>query len=102
MSKPTDDTLRDWIKYCSLSENPDYEMVIIAAKELLELRERTRWIPVLEKSPLFNIECLVYTSEGYQYVAALLVGGWWTEGVDEFLENVTHWMPLPEKPEVKE
>lgn len=81
---------------------PSDKLMDILLRHYYELRIRTEWIPVLEKTPLFNIECLVYTSEGYQYVAALLVGGWWTEGVDEFLENVTHWMPLPEKPEVKE
>jgi hypothetical protein len=70
-----------------------------ALEELLELRSRTRWIPVTEKLPEDDIECLVCDECG-TYMAIMDSGWWWTDG--HALDGITHWMPLPEPPEVKE
>lgn len=67
-------------------------------EELLELRERTRWIPVTEKLPEDDIEVLVF--DGLDVFLAIHdAGAWYADG---YVVDITHWMPLPELPEVTE
>ena len=74
-----------------------------AERELAELRERTRWIPVSERLPEDNVEVFFLTIQGRVMV------GWHNSRVPQWISivnysannyaNVTHWMPLPEPPE---
>ncbi len=41
------------------------------------------------ESPVHDFPC----------IAHFTAGGWWQLGTVERLHSVTHWMPLPDKPE---
>lgn len=66
-----------------------------------DFMEAKRWIPVTERLP--DRECIAI---GYQN--EMLIGyisknrysktGFSAEGAEEYLGEVTHWMPLPEPP----
>ncbi len=85
--------------------NPDYykQEIDRLTAELAELRERTRWIPVSEGLP----------EDSGRYICAIRYNEepkkMWVEqrfwnilGWDMYTSIVTHWMPLPEPPEVEE
>lgn len=85
------------------------EAAALVAKESAELLER-RWIPVTERLPDYDDLVLVIASRKPKEnitldeaveLATLYSDGWcletWTEWTGA---NVTHWMPLPEPPEV--
>jgi len=80
---------------------------IIEDMEPTEYELARRWIPVEERLPTAGEEVLSF-SENYGHVVARLDGGKWyaihtdTETGEPWIrEEVTHWMPLPEPPEVK-
>lgn len=60
-----------------------------------------RWIPVGERLPEEEQDVVVFTNEG-THVAALDEDGIWcpSHGDGWMFPEVTHWMPLPEPPEV--
>ena len=68
------------------------------AEEIAVLQERTRWIPVTERLPDVGVDILAYYRDQH-----INMGSW---GSDDWLEEdvedgyITHWMPLPEGPEV--
>lgn len=70
------------------------------------LREQPRWIPVTERLPEVGEVALVWDGT-FRKVARLGKWGWHEEYLpnDEnggaFVNGVTHWMPLPEPPEVE-
>ena len=88
------------------------EAAALVAKESAELLER-RWIPVEERRPEYNARVLVidvYAGEGDEPIAIwtreeypddpedgcwIDERGWW-----HAFDEVTHWMPLPDRPEV--
>lgn len=96
----TDDTLRYYINIHNepedihISDAASQEM----AEELLDLRERTRWILVTEKLPEDDIEVLVF--DGLDIFLAIHDDGAWY--ADGHAVDVEVWMLLPEPPEVKE
>jgi hypothetical protein len=100
MAKLTDDYIRKMIQW----RNSTLPGALEALEELLELRERTRWIPVTEALPVYRKECLVfYLARGLMFKAEYSHDGWCDasgEISDELLENVTHWIEIPEPPEV--
>lgn len=69
-------------------------------------RDAMKWIPVEERLPEYNKRILVTDiRDGYMSVTVLMKGwggrddGW--EGEDGYMlpvEEITHWMPLPEMP----
>lgn len=62
------------------------------------LREKKRWISVTEKTPEYDMPQLVLNADGDALIANYAYGEWfdtWGQDVE-----VTHWMPLPEAPEV--
>ena len=77
------------------------------AEIILELIERTHWIPVGEK-PKNHGEYLVFVRDHYTedshkestIVKAIYDSrGWVTEWYGTRASEITHWMPLPEPPE---
>ena len=69
---------------------------------IAELEAAHRWISVSERLPEENVAVLVVTKRNRNPVVAWMrLGLWRSRGVD-FALSVTHWMPLPELPEVQE
>lgn len=70
---------------------------------------KKRWISVTEKDKLPTDRCLAISVESDSYAEDYLIGwiqedkkfktGYICSSDGEVLENVTHWMPLPEPPE---
>ena len=56
------------------------------------------WISVKERLPEKPMKCLVYTKRG-EYGGYEIT--YYNEGFYLQYANVTHWMPLPDEPEVK-
>ena len=69
------------------------------------LREKQRWIPVAERLPERDVQVLGWYKDNpfSQYrpeVVAWNGNGWVFVYAHRYVTNVTHWMPLPEAPEV--
>lgn len=80
------------------------EAAALVAKESAELLER-RWIPVEERlpeDPVKKVLVFVLHTHGDIVDAGRYLGadGWVLEGWHLTQNAVTHWMPLPEPPEV--
>lgn len=69
-------------------------------KELKQLREQTRWIPVSERLPERDVDVLTYhrnESYDYQYVSWIDdYSGEWVGFMGSLSDEVLAWMPLPE------
>lgn len=82
------------------------------AEEIAVLQERTRWIPVEERLPIIShlwgvsdvVLCIISDPSGYPPpnpgLCVYLENGKWT--CHGAYVTVTHWMPLPDGPEVVE
>ncbi len=55
------------------------------------------WIDVLDRRPARNDRVIVFDADGYKTKIYILL---WGEDPDGIPRGVTHWMPLPEAPEV--
>lgn len=82
------------------------------AEEIAVLQERTRWIPVEERLPEME-EMVLAIASGKPMgtvtllhsleMATLYNDGWFLEAWPDWEgATVTHWMPLPDRPEVGE
>lgn len=65
-------------------------------RRIAELEAARQWIPVGERLPEESGLYLIYYYDDKAY------GGAWYNANIGFDCGVTHWMPLPEPPEVKE
>jgi hypothetical protein len=69
------------------------------ADEIQQLRDESRWIPVSERLPDEDTECLVWvTYNGSGHVDQSAYCNYGFDVAQPWLE-VTHWMPLPEPPQ---
>ena len=99
----------DACENCKVGETQDRrEYIEFAAANVIErltaenaaLREKQRWIPVEEKTPEYDMPQLALNADGDALIANYAYGEWfdtWGQDVE-----VTHWMPLPEGPEVND
>ena len=81
------------------------------AEEIAVAQERTRWIPVTERLPEatdgdYVLACVTWKDAHIDYQNAVVMAFVSEEGLvdvemDCVLDGVTHWMPLPEPPEVE-
>jgi hypothetical protein len=71
---------------------------------IAELEEKQRWIPVSERLPEPYTRVLACIKSGYMEVDYMYSEPIVDVGIADFnsLDNVTHWMPLPEPPEVQQ
>ena len=71
---------------------------------IAELEAAQRWIPVGERLPKPYTRVLACIKSGYMEVDYTYSEPIVHVGLADFysLDNVTHWMPLPQPPEVKE
>lgn len=69
------------------------------AEEIAVAQEKTRWIPVTERLPDQCMDILVCYRDGHIFMGTAMCDDW----IEEDLEDgqITHWMPLPEGPEVE-
>ena len=67
---------------------------------IAELEAAQRWIPVSERLPVGGKVLVLWKDRTIHLDWTFIDGGryyWWNSG-----DNVTHWMPLPQPPEVQE
>ena len=68
-------------------------------KELKQLKEQERWIPVSERLPEKNIEILVTTEWGEVTIAKRFYNGDWfirEDASNANTDDIVAWMPLPQ------
>lgn len=70
------------------------------AEEIAVLQERTRWIPVEERLPEIGADILAFYRDSHINMGTWGCYDWLEEDVED--GYVTHWMPLPDGPEVVE
>lgn len=81
------------------------------AEEIAVAQERQRWIPVTERLPEttdgdYVLACVTWKDAHIDYRDAVVMAFVSEDGLvdvemDCVLDGVTHWMPLPEGPEVE-
>lgn len=76
------------------------------ADEIMALREKRRWIPVTERLPAEGMRVLaasegVFSGEAYLSCEGVWMRSYGVVWVSVVDVPVTHWMPLPDKPEVQ-
>lgn len=75
------------------------------ADEIMALREKRRWIPVTERLPAEGMRVLaasegVFSGEAYLSCEGVWMRSYGVVWVSLVDMPVTHWMPLPDAPEV--
>ena len=81
------------------------------AEEIAVAQERTRWVPVEERLPEatdgdYVLACVTWKDTHIDYQNAVVMAFVSEDGLVDVemgcvLDGVTHWMPLPEGPEVE-
>ena len=90
----------DRIRY-NLLNHDDKEAVDIVFEAL---REQPRWISVEERLPEKDKDVMCYSNKngGHMFFGYRgWISGEWMEGGSLHIGDVTHWMPLPDAPEVE-
>ena len=82
------------------AETAESKLIRLTA-ELAGLKDKMRWIPVGERLPDNNDDVLVWRVEGYHEIGCHSSGLWWGGTFMDEAIYITHWMPLPEPPEVE-
>ena len=93
-------------KYCGIELLEDVphglrDCHLRAAARIAELEEKQRWIPVSERLPEDLQSIIVFTKDRKTHIIRFLEL-YGREGFGSLSDIVTHWMPLPELPEVQE
>jgi len=66
----------------------------------------SKWISVKDRLPEHGVHVLTFSSEENYYAVSYLIylsnERIWANGCLLGNDNITHWMPLPKPPEIKE
>ena len=94
--------LRSWVKD-ELQESDPAAVIILAAEEIERLRGERRWIAVSERMPVDipHGYCLVTDGTDVGTANYSKESKVFDHCIDRDYWKPTHWMPLPEPPEVK-
>jgi hypothetical protein len=87
--------LRKWFK--DVNAVSAIDLMDVAANEIERLRPR--WIPVTERLPPGDIRVLIWCGNFVDVATLSWKYGWMYD--DYGSPEPTHWMPMPEPPEVK-
>jgi len=83
-----------------LKSSHDEDTIAALRARIAELEAALRWIPVTERLPekikVVNVSDGICVGAGY----VCNFGDWILDGKVD-MQSVTHWMPLPQPPEVK-
>ena len=60
----------------------------------------SEWIPVSERLPQDDQRVLVWSQSNGLHIAYLDWQRQWRDADDNYGKKITHWMPLPDPPEV--
>ena len=97
------------VRFCTQADVNRYIEALKMA--IAALREQHRWIPVTERLPKMYKTVLAYrenlSAEGGYTTLEYIVPNFgeptqWKNDLNTWKSKVTHWMPLPEPPEVEE
>ncbi len=97
--------VRAWLRYRESGKQTVDELISlieklpVTVKGQLEATLESEWISVKDRLPELYVDVLIFTEGGTIAVDRLeRIMSW---GVDfyNYGQNVTHWMPLPQKPE---
>ena len=69
------------------------------AEEIAVLQEREKWVPVTERLPDQCMDILVGYRDGHILMGTAMCDDWIEEDLED--RKITHWMPLPDGPEVE-
>ena len=90
----------EYDKALSKINDLEHENFLLKAR-IAELEAQQRWIPVSERLPEDGKPVWVCTIWNEQH-SGFLIDGVWVGLFRDFREGeITHWMPLPELPEVE-
>ena len=98
--KEWDDSIPDGIKYLSAEKQVLMRRVRELESENARLKDAQRWIPVSERLPEDMQRVLIVINGDFERPSIGLYLSLF--GRDGFYGTATHWMPLPEPPEVTE
>ena len=83
-------------------------LIVGLESRIAELEEKQRWIPVSERMPedgehvlAAYVDTMLTAAYYRHHIAFGGVDNWWDVGEGWHTGNPTHWMPLPQLPEVK-
>ena len=84
-----------------------YQVFDVPKKASSKLEAAQRWIPVSEGLPEIGVRVLFYNNFIKNIHKGWYSGDEWTSDIGIFyngdkLKRITHWMPLPQPPEVQE
>lgn len=90
---------------CPYYDDHEYLCFTLIARDALELLKGQEptvsgWVSVKDRMPKQNGDYLAYTRDGIVW-PYFFMAGVWEDALGNSTDTVTHWMPLPEPPEVK-
>ena len=107
-----EDTFEGWNMWVMDNDSPASKMSKALSMAIAALREQdvtdinvgNKWISVEERLPEKDKDVLCYSNKngGHLFFGYRgYISGEWMEGGSLHIGDVTHWMPLPEPPEVE-
>lgn len=74
------------------------DFCVVQGEELSKLKEQQRWIPVTERLPGEDDDVLIMSSGSINMGYYSTYNEYWVDYINVYYNDVTHWMPLPERP----
>ena len=78
------------------------DFCVAQGEELSKLKAQQRWIPVTERLPEDDDDVLIMSSGSISMGYYSVCNEYWADYINVYYDDVTHWMPLPERPEEDE